>query len=400
MQRRILLALALLSLSSHTWSDDAIEAEALLAAGQFEQALTQLDSQLITHPDDPQALFLRALALEKLGQVSGAVEMYQRLIDAQPLLPEPYNNLAVIYARQGNFSQAEQTLQAAIKTHFSYATAHNNLSEIYKTLASIAYNKALNLNNGQPKADRVNLQSIETLRSSVSPSVHDSEQVASACIEAVSVPETVVMAEPQPAPGVDNLALADTHGAPNSDSNPPSVAPIVTTPRVPMPVEEVAAAPLAVAAAPPATPTTAAEECLPVPDDATHPEEKDSKPAKTVDTKMVDIRDVEKSVMDWAQAWSAQDVSRYLNSYSAAFNPPDGLARQDWEAQRNDRLRAPAFIRINISQLRSTVLNNEYVSVIFTQRYQSNKLKAITTKLLILTYEDEQWRILQETEIN
>jgi hypothetical protein len=104
--------------------------------------------------------------------------------------------------------------------------------------------------------------------------------------------------------------------------------------------------------------------------------------------------------MDWSRAWSAQDVAAYLRAYSASFQPPEGLTRAAWEAQRKERLQAPKYIRVELGPLQTTVLNNDYASVIFRQRYQSNRLKATTTKLLILTYENEQWRILQETEIN
>lgn len=327
MQRRILLALTLLFFAHHAWADANQQPEALLAAGQYQQALAQLDLELKNNPADPKALFLRAVTLEKLGQVEAAAELYQQLIKDQPQLPEPYNNLAVIYARQGKYPQAEQTLQAAIKTHPSYAAAHSNLSEIYKTLASIAYNKALNPNNGQPPPDRANLQAIESLRSYTPPGASEPAQGVQPALPVASRPETVT--------------------------------------------------------APPAAPDIASAS------------KNDSKPAQ-----MVDIKAVEQSVMDWSRAWSAQDVAAYLRAYSASFQPPEGLTRAAWEAQRKERLQAPKYIRVELGPLQTTVLNNDYASVIFRQRYQSNRLKATTTKLLILTYENEQWRILQETEIN
>ncbi len=60
-------------------------------------------------------------------------------------MPEPYNNLAVIYAAQGHFDKAREALELAIKTHPSYSVAHENLGDLYAKLASMAYDKALEL---------------------------------------------------------------------------------------------------------------------------------------------------------------------------------------------------------------------------------------------------------------
>jgi ketosteroid isomerase-like protein len=69
-----------------------------------------------------------------------------------PNLPEPYNNLAVLYADQGQFDKARKALETAIKTHPSYATAHENLGDIYARMASEAYDKALQLDTGNTRA--------------------------------------------------------------------------------------------------------------------------------------------------------------------------------------------------------------------------------------------------------
>ena len=59
--------------------------------------------------------------------------------------PEPLNNLAVIYAIQGKYLEAEETLKKALDTNTNYATAYSNLGDIYAKAASRAYNKALGL---------------------------------------------------------------------------------------------------------------------------------------------------------------------------------------------------------------------------------------------------------------
>ena len=78
--------------------------------------------------------------------------MFTELTEEYPELPEPYNNLAVLYAGQGDYDKARKALEMAIRTHPSYAVAHENLGDIYATLASQAYDKALQLDNNNVTA--------------------------------------------------------------------------------------------------------------------------------------------------------------------------------------------------------------------------------------------------------
>lgn len=330
MQRRLLLALALLSIYSYSWSADSIQSQALLAAGEYQQVLAEADAQLKEAPDDVRALFLRAIALARLSRSKEAIAAYQQLIKAQPELPEPYNNLAVLYAREGNYQAAEQVLQAAIKTHPSYATAHENLSNIYKTLASIAYNNALNLNNGkQTAADKASLATIDALNSYQPP-----------VVEIVEPPQAELA---PPAEADDTEAM--TQAAANNLE----------------------------------------QQVL---------EEKASSPPPEVD-----MNAVEAAILAWAKAWSRQDSEAYLAFYSEAFRPAGQVDRDSWATQRKTRLSSPDFIRVDISQLATRVLANDVVSARFRQRYQSDRFRETSTKLLLLKYENDKWRILQESEV-
>jgi hypothetical protein len=58
-------------------------------------------------------------------------------------LPEPRNNLAMIYLAQGDYDRASRLLVEAINTHRSYAVAYANLSQVYKGIASEAYRRAV-----------------------------------------------------------------------------------------------------------------------------------------------------------------------------------------------------------------------------------------------------------------
>jgi tetratricopeptide (TPR) repeat protein len=74
------------------------------------------------------------------------------LTKSHPALPEPYNNLAVLYAQNGDFDLAKIALEKSIKTHPSYATAHINLGDLYTRMASESYNQALQIDKSNKNA--------------------------------------------------------------------------------------------------------------------------------------------------------------------------------------------------------------------------------------------------------
>jgi tetratricopeptide (TPR) repeat protein len=153
MLQTALLSAGLL-LSSLAFADYA-EVNRLLRAGQFAEATAKADQFLVGKPKDPQMRFLKGVILTEQGKPQDAIGQFTKLIEDYPELPEPYNNLAVLQASQGQFDKARAALEMAIRTNPAYATAHENLGDVYAKLASQAYSKALQLdgsNTGvQPK---------------------------------------------------------------------------------------------------------------------------------------------------------------------------------------------------------------------------------------------------------
>jgi tetratricopeptide (TPR) repeat protein len=134
-------------------ADDYSEVNRLVRAGQTAEAMNKADQFLAGKPRDPQMRFLKGVILTETGKTSEAVATFVKLTEEFPELPEPYNNLAVLYASQNQFDKARQALEMAIRTNPSYATAHENLGDVYAKLASQAYSKALQLdgnNTGVP----------------------------------------------------------------------------------------------------------------------------------------------------------------------------------------------------------------------------------------------------------
>ena len=133
-------------------TDDYAEAGKLFRSGQQAQALERVDNFLKTNPKDARGRFLKGLILTEQSKPAEAIRIFAGLTEDYPELPEPYNNLAVLYASQGQHDKARVALEMSIRTHPSYATAHENLGDIYAKMASQAYDKALQLDKSNTAA--------------------------------------------------------------------------------------------------------------------------------------------------------------------------------------------------------------------------------------------------------
>ncbi|PKO73072.1 MAG: hypothetical protein CVU23_04620 [Betaproteobacteria bacterium HGW-Betaproteobacteria-17] len=111
-------------------------------AGELAAALERADRFLAAHPQDAQARFLKGLILADQGKLDAAIAVFSGLTEDYPELPEPYNNLAVIYASQSRYEAARHALEMSIRVHPGYATAHENLGDLYAKMALIAYEQA------------------------------------------------------------------------------------------------------------------------------------------------------------------------------------------------------------------------------------------------------------------
>src|SRR5581483_1287271 len=121
--------LALVSLTS--WGDGYQEASQLFKQGKQAAALEKIETVLAVNPKDARARFLKGLILTEQNKSQEAIKVFTALTEDYPELPEPYNNLAVLYAAQGQYEQARKALEMAIRTHPSYAIAHENLGDVY-----------------------------------------------------------------------------------------------------------------------------------------------------------------------------------------------------------------------------------------------------------------------------
>ncbi len=143
------VAALLVGITPRSWAkpDDFQEATRLYKQGSKSEAQSRLSAYLSEYPKDARARFLLGVIHAEQKRSSEALKIFTDLTKDHPELPEPYNNLAVLHVAQGDYEKARNALEMAIRTHPSYAIAHENLGDVYATLASQAYDKALQIDN-------------------------------------------------------------------------------------------------------------------------------------------------------------------------------------------------------------------------------------------------------------
>ncbi|APD11211.1 hypothetical protein UC34_25255 [Pandoraea vervacti] len=117
----------------------------LVDAGKFSDALTKIDEHLKQYPRDAQVRFTRGRVLMEMGRNAEAIDVFTALTQDFPELPEPFNNLAALYAQAGEYDKARAALESAIRNNPGFAVAYANLGDIYAKLAQQAYQKSLKL---------------------------------------------------------------------------------------------------------------------------------------------------------------------------------------------------------------------------------------------------------------
>lgn len=320
-------------------ADNLPEVQRLIKQGQFPQALEKVDSYLTSKPKDAQGRFLKGLILTEMNRPADAIGVFSKLSEDYPELPEPYNNLAVLYAQQKQYDKARSALEMAIRTHPSYAIAYENLGDVYAKLASQAYDKALQLDNSNTIAQN----KLALIRELVSTSGTG------------NVKPTPVAAKPSPAPTATVTS---------------------TTPS--------AAAPTAVATAP--VPPPAQVSSAPVP----------SKPAPAAAAKSDANEEVIKAVAAWADAWSRKDTKAYFAAYGSNFTPPKGQSRKAWEQDREARITGkPGKISVTFDTPQVSI-NGDKATAKFRQYYVGGSLNTSATKTLVFVRTNNRWLIAEE----
>ena len=126
-------------------AEETNEIRRLHQSGSSAQALAVADKLLLARPKDVQVRFLKGVVLAETQRGAEAIGVFQTLTEDFPELAEPYNNLAALHAAQGDYEKARVALEQALRGNPGYATAHENLGDVYAMLASRSYGRALAL---------------------------------------------------------------------------------------------------------------------------------------------------------------------------------------------------------------------------------------------------------------
>jgi Flp pilus assembly protein TadD len=130
--------------------DNTPEIDASIAQKNWAASLTQLDARIASNPRDAQARFKRGTVLAHLNRDDEAIAAFTELTQTYPELPEPYNNLAALYAKQGRYAEARAALETATKVNPGYGLAYENLGDLYLRMANEAYRRAQSLGKVSP----------------------------------------------------------------------------------------------------------------------------------------------------------------------------------------------------------------------------------------------------------
>jgi tetratricopeptide (TPR) repeat protein len=145
---RAALLIAALGNVTAARADDLADVQRLYYSGQAVAAMLRADTFLAAQPKDPQMRFMKGVMLADAKRNDDAIAIFSKLNEDYPDLAEPYNNLAALYANAGDYAKARATLEQALRTNPSYATAHENLGDVYAALAAQSYARALKLDPG------------------------------------------------------------------------------------------------------------------------------------------------------------------------------------------------------------------------------------------------------------
>ena len=380
------VATALLVGASTAYANNA-DITSLLQGSQPEQALKLIDQRLSATPKDPQLRFLQGVAFAMANKNKEAIDTFTQLTKEFPELPEPYNNLAVLYANQNQLDKSRQALEQAIRTNPSYSTAHENLGDIYAKLASQAYSKALQLDGSHAQSVQPKLALIHDLFST-----GQAQAQAQALAKAPSAPAPVTATATQAvsssttAPAQASVVAAAATAQPVASAQPATATPVTET--ASPPATEPKAETKTTAKAEPKAETKAETKAVATADAG--------QAAKADTPTAANVAGVEAAVRTWAKAWAAKDMANYLAAYSPNFQTPGKQSRKAWEAERRARIVGKRSISVNLADLTITT-QNDRATARFRQHYRADTLNVSSRKTLQLELRKGQWLIVSET---
>ena len=140
----------LVLMGSWARADVYTEVNDKITSGQLQAAQSLVTRHLEKQANDPQMRLMQSQIQAAQGQTILAQETLEALTQEFPELPEPYNNLAALYAQQYAFEKALSSLAQAIRARPDYALALENMGDVHVALARQSYLKSKALPSQSP----------------------------------------------------------------------------------------------------------------------------------------------------------------------------------------------------------------------------------------------------------
>jgi adhesin transport system outer membrane protein len=102
-------------------------------------------------------------------------------------------------------------------------------------------------------------------------------------------------------------------------------------------------------------------------------------------------------LLDWAGAWMAKDVSRYMGFYADGFQPTLAASRAEWVQQRRRLVAKRGPIDVRIDNVQTRTLSSTLVETSFDQSYASSDYVDRTRKTLTWQRLGDRWLIVGES---
>jgi len=118
------------------------QAQTLWLAGHRSEAVAEINAALKRSPEDLKLRFTLGVYSMEMKDLPTALSLFTGLTQDFPDLADPYNNLAVIRASEGDLDQARADLEQALRLQPDHAQAQENLGDVMLRLALRAYQRA------------------------------------------------------------------------------------------------------------------------------------------------------------------------------------------------------------------------------------------------------------------
>lgn len=178
------IAAALVLFSAGALADEVQDVRSLVKEGKLSDALARANKALEKRQADPAMQFVKGLILSEQKKTGEAIEVFSKLTTEHPDYPEPYNNLAVLFATEGDYVKARAALETALKLNPRYGTAQENLGDVYLQSALQSYTEA-----AKNDADSTSLKTkLKNVRHTLGPGAGVAAAAAAAAVQKTSGP--------------------------------------------------------------------------------------------------------------------------------------------------------------------------------------------------------------------